>query len=41
MWDEGATPLAPPRRFFQVLCHDGGDRILFQDLRLGTWHVSV
>lgn len=39
VWDTAATALAPPRRFFAVLCHDGGERTLVQDLRIGAWFV--
>lgn len=28
-----------PRRYYEVICHDGGSCVLFQDLCLGTWHV--
>jgi hypothetical protein len=41
VWDEAATGLLPPRRYFQVLCDDGGERMLFQDLRLGLWYLRV
>ena len=38
VWDEAATALLPPRRYFHVRCDDGGERVLFQDLRLGMWY---
>jgi hypothetical protein len=41
VWEQDHTATRPPRRYFQVVCHDGGSRVLFQDLRLGTWHLSV
>lgn len=39
MWDTAETMFAPPRRFFAVLCQDGGERTLVQDLRIGAWFV--
>lgn len=39
VWDEAATALLPPRRYFWVICDDGGERMVFQDLRLGMWYV--
>lgn len=41
VWDEAGTVLLPPRRYFQVCCDDGGERVLFQDLRLGMWYLHV
>lgn len=33
-----AAPGAP-RRYFEVVCQDGATYVLFQDLRIGTWHM--
>ena len=32
--------LRAPRRYFEVICGRGGSYVLFQDLQLGTWHMS-
>lgn len=29
------------RRYFRVICQDDSRYMLFQNLRLGTWHVRV
>ena len=29
------------RRYFQVLCQDYHSYLLYQDLHIGTWHVSM
>lgn len=29
-----------PRRYFRLLCADGERYTLFQDLRVGTWHLE-
>lgn len=41
VWDEAATALLPPRRYFRVQCNDGDNRVVFQDLRLGMWYMSL
>lgn len=41
MWDVAATTLLPPRRYFCVQCDDGGDQVVFQDLRLGIWYLRA
>lgn len=40
-WDVAATAILPPRRYFHVLCDDGGERMLFQELRQGMWYLSA
>jgi hypothetical protein len=37
VWERADT--RSPRRYFRVVCHDGSDCLLYQDLRLGTWHA--
>lgn len=41
IWDYEHNALMPPRRYFRVLCQDDAAHTVFQDLRLGTWHMSV
>jgi hypothetical protein len=48
VWEDAGRPFSavgmaarPPRRYFEVRCGEGGSYVLFQDLRLGTWHMSV
>ena len=41
VWDEAATALLPPRRYFWLVCDDGGARMVFQDLRLGIWYLRT
>ena len=31
----------PARRYFEVTCCQGRSYVLFQDLRVGTWHMSL
>ena len=41
VWEQPRAGLRPSRRYFEVTCGPGGRYILFQDLQIGTWHVSV
>jgi hypothetical protein len=41
VWEQPHAGLRPSRRYFEVICGPGGRYILFQDLRIGTWHVSL
>ncbi len=41
MWEHPRVGWRPPRRYFEVVCHDDGTYLLFQDLSIGTWHLSV
>ena len=41
VWEQPNARLRPSRRYFEVTCGPGGRYILFQDLQIGTWHVSV
>jgi len=41
VWERPRGALRPPRRYFEVICGQGGRFILFQDLHVGTWHVSM
>lgn len=41
VWELPRLGWRPPRRYFEVVCHDEGTYLLFQDLSIGTWHVSV
>jgi hypothetical protein len=39
VWDQRRSSLRPPRRYFEVICGQGGSYILTQDLRVGAWHM--
>ncbi len=39
IWEE-TRGFGGPRRYFQIVCQDDQPRMLYQDLRIGTWHVS-
>jgi hypothetical protein len=41
MWEQPGAAIRPPRRYFEVVCGQGSSYILFQDLRVGTWHLSL
>ena len=41
VWEQPSARLRPSRRYFEVICGPSGRYILFQDLQIGTWHVSV
>src|SRR5262245_49430668 len=41
VWEQPRAGWRPSRRYFEVLCGPGSRYILFQDLRIGTWHVSL
>src|SRR4051812_3832999 len=41
VWEQPSAGLRPSRRYFEVTCGPGSCHILFQDLRIGTWHVSL
>jgi hypothetical protein len=41
VWEQPSVGLRPSRRYFEVLCGQGGSCVLFQDLHLGTWYVSL
>jgi hypothetical protein len=41
VWEQPRAGMRPSRRYFEVTCGLGGRYILFQDLLIGTWHVSV
>jgi hypothetical protein len=41
VWEQSRSGWVPPRRYFEVTCGTGSCHILFQDLRIGTWHVSL
>jgi hypothetical protein len=41
VWEQPGAATRPPRRYFEVICGGGGSYILFQDLRIGTWHMSL
>jgi hypothetical protein len=41
VWEQPRAGWRSPRRYFEVVCHDDRTYILFQDLHIGTWHVSV
>ena len=40
VWEQSRGRQAA-RRYFEVTCGPGSSHILFQDLRMGTWHVSL
>jgi len=41
VWEQPRAGWRPSRRYFEVTCGPGSCHILFQDLRIGTWHVSL
>ena len=41
VWEQPCASWRPSRRYFEVTCGPGSCHILFQDLRIGTWHVSL
>ena len=41
VWEQSHSGLRPSRRYFEVICGQGSRYTLFQDLRIGTWHVSL
>ena len=41
VWEQPRAGWQPSRRYFEVTCGLGSCHILFQDLRIGTWHVSL
>jgi hypothetical protein len=41
VWDCAHIGRRAPRRYFEVVCQDGGICVLFQDLNVGTWHLSL
>ena len=41
VWEQPRAGWRPARRYFEVTCGPGSCHILFQDLRVGTWHVSL
>jgi hypothetical protein len=41
VWEQPRVGWRPSRRYFEVTCGPGSYHILFQDLRIGTWHVSL
>ena len=41
VWEQPQIGMRPARRYFEVICGQGGSYTLFQDLQIGTWHVSL
>ena len=41
VWEQPCARRRPSRRYFEVTCGPGSCHVLFQDLRIGTWHVSL
>ena len=41
VWEQPCAKWRSSRRYFEVTCGPGSCHILFQDLRIGTWHVSL
>jgi len=41
VWEQPCARWRPSRRYFEVTCGPGSCHVLFQDLRIGTWHVSL
>jgi hypothetical protein len=41
VWERPRAGLRPARRYFEVACGQAGSYLLFQDLHVGTWHVSL
>lgn len=41
VWEQPRVGARPARRYFEVICGHGGNYVLFQDLQVGTWHMSL
>ena len=41
VWEQPHAGWRSSRRYFEVTCGPDSCHILFQDLRIGTWHVSL
>jgi hypothetical protein len=41
VWEQPQSGLQPPRRYYEVICGQGKRYVLFQDVRIGTWHMSL
>ena len=41
VWEQPQLGLQPARRYFEVICGQGKRYILFQDVQVGTWHMSL
>lgn len=41
VWEQPADGVRPARRYFEVICGQGHSFVLFQDVQIGTWHMSV
>lgn len=41
VWEQPQSALQPPRRYYEVICGQGLRYVVFQDVRIGTWHMSL
>jgi hypothetical protein len=41
VWEQPKIGMRPARRYFEVICGQDGSYTLFQNLQIGTWHVSL
>ena len=41
VWEQPQSALQPPRRYYEVICGQGMRYVVFQDVRIGTWHMSL
>lgn len=41
VWEQPELGLQPARRYFEVICGQGKRYVLFQDVQVGTWHMSL
>ena len=41
VWEQPQAGLQPARRYFEVICGPSQRYVLFQDVQIGTWHVSL
>src|SRR3954451_1643792 len=41
VWDQPRVGWRPSRRYFEVTCGPSSRHIIFQDLQIGTWHMSL
>lgn len=41
VWEQPARGVRSARRYFEVVCGPEQRFVLFQDVHVGTWHVSV
>ena len=41
VWERPSDGVRPARRYFEVRCGRDQSFVLFQDVQIGTWHMSM